>query len=139
MLTLAEEITFAPSNYIKLTPPGDVYLWASFVMTAIITFPPGVERVEPALRACLRLWRVEGDGILLASEDLKVTETSDESFIEGEVIKEDGRYKARLAWNCRITDVGTHYFGVTFQGSLPNEEYVHELEATTDPFYCYRA
>lgn len=138
MKTLEEEITSTPSNYITLTTPGSVYRWANFVTTAIITFPPGVERVEPALQARLTLWRAEVDGVLLASEDLQVNETSDESFIDGRVVKKDGQYKVEFVWNCRVTDIGTHYFVVTFQGRLPNDEFVPEVEAKSENFSCSR-
>lgn len=136
MSSLAERFTYKPTEYVTIAPAQDVYVGASHVMSAIIILPSEVDDSKPSLQGRLRLWRVREDGHhVLETEHLKVAE-SDDSFTDGEVVQEDGRYKVKFAWNCRITSTGTYYFGVTFQGFLPDEEYVAEVEEKTDRFYC---
>ncbi|KAH6651284.1 hypothetical protein F5144DRAFT_479538 [Chaetomium tenue] len=136
MASLAELITYKPTDYITLAPARDIYVNASGVMSAIVVLPLGDGDSEPSLQCRLRLWRVQGDGSnVLDIRNLTVTE-GDDTFEDGEVVHEGGQYKVKFAFNYRVTGAGTYYFGFTFQGFLTDTEYISEVEEKTDRFDC---
>lgn len=136
MPSLAELITYKPTDYITLAPARDIYVNDCGAMSAIVVLPRGDDDSKPSLEYRLRLWRVRGDGRnVMDTANLMVAE-GDGTFEDGEVVHEGGQYKVRFAWNYRVTGAGTYYFGFTFQGYLTTKDYISEVEEKTTRFDC---